>query len=194
VHHFEQFIRSRQFLKNVTPKTLDWYATSFAALRKHHPTEEFTKASLEGFVIRLRENCLSPVSCNTYCRAINAYLRWLQEEGYLDLLLRIPSLKCERKVLPALSPAQLRAVLNYRPRHLSHQRLYALLCLLLDSGLRIEEALSLTRMWTLKTCSSPSRGKARSTGLYQCHWSFGRCCFGGWQNMITRCCFRRETE
>jgi integrase/recombinase XerD len=145
VQHFEQFIRSRQFLKNVTPKTLDWYATSFAALRRHHPGEEFSKASLDDFVISLRESGVSPISCNTYCRAINAYLRWVHEEGYIDLLLRIPPLKCEQKILPTLSVEQVKAVLNFRPRVFSEQRIYALLCLLLDSGLRIEEALCLTR-------------------------------------------------
>jgi len=89
--------------QNVTEKTLIWYDHSFKALKKHHPEDEFTKASLQGFVIRLRETGVSPVTCNIYGRAINAYLRWLHEEGHLDPLLRIPPLKCEKKVLATLS-------------------------------------------------------------------------------------------
>jgi len=145
VQHFEDFVRHRKYLKNVTEKTLIWYQESFKALKKHHPENTFTKASLQAFLIRLRETGVSPVTCNVRCRAINAYLRWLHEEGHLDLLLRIPPLKCEQKVLPTLSVAQVKAILAYRPILFSQHRIYALLCLLLDTGLRVAEALSLTR-------------------------------------------------
>jgi len=36
---------------------------------------------------------VSPITINTYARAINAFLRWLQEEGRCPKLVRIPRLK-----------------------------------------------------------------------------------------------------
>ena len=31
---FEQFLRERRYLKNVTPKTITWYETAFLALTR----------------------------------------------------------------------------------------------------------------------------------------------------------------
>jgi hypothetical protein len=104
VHRFDEFTKSRRYLKNVTAKTLDWYDTSFGAFERFHPDPEYTKESLRAFVVRLRESGVSAISANTYCRAINAYLRWLHEEGYAKELLRILSLKTERKVLATFRP------------------------------------------------------------------------------------------
>jgi len=36
---------------------------------------------------------VSPITINTYARAINAFLRWLHEEGRCPKLVRIPRLK-----------------------------------------------------------------------------------------------------
>jgi integrase/recombinase XerD len=74
---FEQFLRERRFLKNVTPKTVTWYQNAFEALTRTVPASapgDLTKPLLQDFVVRLRERGLSPVSCNTYVKAINAFL------------------------------------------------------------------------------------------------------------------------
>ena len=145
MHRFDDFIKSRRYLKNVTAKTVSWYHDSFTAFRRFHPTDEYSKESLQAFVIALRDSGVSAISCNTYCRAVNAYLRWLHEEGCVTEVLRIPPLKTEKKVLATFSRAQVDAFLNLKPRLFSEYRLHALLALLLDCGLRIEEALQLTR-------------------------------------------------
>lgn len=81
---FAQFLRERRYLQNVTPKTLTWYQTAFDALARtvsvSHP-EATTRTVLQAFVVRLRERGLSPVSCNTYLKALNAFLAWLHREG-----------------------------------------------------------------------------------------------------------------
>jgi integrase/recombinase XerD len=145
VHRFDEFIRSRQFLKNVTPRTVDWYGCSFSAFQRFHPAHDCSKQSLAEFVIALRESGVSPLSCNTYCRAINAYLRWLHEEGYASDLLRITPLKTERKILATFSRPQVDAFLLFRPKNFSGFRLHSLAALLLDTGVRIDEALGLQR-------------------------------------------------
>ena len=93
----------------------------------------------------LRDTGVSPISCNTYCRAINAYLKWLHEEGHASDLLRIPPLKTEKKILATFSRSQVDSFLRFRPKTFSGFRLHALVALLLDTGLRIEEGLSLQR-------------------------------------------------
>lgn len=145
MHESDEFIKSRRYLKNVTAKTLDWYRDSFRALTRFHEGGSFTKQSLARFVVRLRESGISAVSCNTYCRAINAFLRWRYEENLCAELLRIASLKTENKVLPTFTLSHVKALIGWKARTYSDCRLHTLICSLLDTGLRIEEALGLTR-------------------------------------------------
>jgi site-specific recombinase XerD len=145
VHRFEEFIKSRQFLKNVTKKTVTWYRQSFGAFQRFHKGEECSKQSLAAFVVALRESGVSPVSCNTYCRAINAYLRWMHDEGYAPHLLRMAPMKTERKVLATFNRTQVDSFLRVKPKTFAEARLHTLVTLLMDTGLRIEEALGLER-------------------------------------------------
>jgi integrase/recombinase XerD len=67
---FEQFIRERQYLTNVSPATLEWYKYSLKWLRTESPTED----ELKGAVLRMRQKGLKATGCNSAIRAINAYL------------------------------------------------------------------------------------------------------------------------
>ena len=40
-----------------------------------------TRADLSAFVVALRDRDVRPVSVNTWLRALNAFCRWLHEEG-----------------------------------------------------------------------------------------------------------------
>ena len=142
---FQQFIQARRFFKNVTAKTAAWYDCSFTAFQKFHPEHEYTAQTLREFVIAFRNSGVSAISCNIYCRAINAYLRWLHEEGHTPELLRIPRLKTEQKLISTFNPTQVRTLVSWKPRTAGERRLHALVSTLLDTGIRIEEALSLKR-------------------------------------------------
>jgi integrase/recombinase XerD len=65
---FEQFIRERQFISNVSLRTVEWYRQSFAWLDNPDPTND----ELKSLVIRMREAGLKPASCNNRIRALNA--------------------------------------------------------------------------------------------------------------------------
>jgi len=54
-------------------------------------------------------------------------------------------MKEPEKRLKVFSDAQLKAILRYRPKRFYEHRLYTLLCLIIDTGMRIDEALTLTR-------------------------------------------------
>lgn len=108
---FKQFLRERRYLKNVTPKTVIWYENAFDALTRSvavSAPNDLTKPVLQEFVVRLRERGLSPVSCNTYIKAINAVLAWLHAEGHLSTKLSLPPQRTEKRVVQTFSDDQLR--------------------------------------------------------------------------------------
>lgn len=77
VELFAQFVTERRYLKNVTNKTIIWYQTAFQAFTRlvnvSKPTD-LTRQTLQAFVFGLRERGIAPVTCNTYAKAMNAFL------------------------------------------------------------------------------------------------------------------------
>ncbi len=133
IQGFEQFIRERQFLHNVSPRTIQWYRESFKWLNDEHPDQQ----ALKMFVIRMRERGLKASSCNNRIRAVNAYLLWAESD------LRVPNLKQERRVLPTFTVEDVRKFSQWKPRTSPQRRLQVLVLTLCDTGCRISEALSL---------------------------------------------------
>jgi len=60
--------------------------------------------------------------------------------------MRVPRLKEEKKLITAFGAEQIERLISFHPRTLTERRLHALSCLILDTGLRINEALSLERV------------------------------------------------
>ena len=140
-HLVEQFIQERTYFKNVSPATVVWYRQSFRAFAGAMDT----KAAVGDRIAKLRQAGVSATSVNTYLRAVNALFRWAHTEGHLVELIRIPRLKEEQKVLATLTPEHVQRIIQFRPKVMYQHRIHTLTCLLLDTGLRINEALSLTR-------------------------------------------------
>jgi site-specific recombinase XerD len=130
---FSQFIRERQFLSNVSPATLEWYKHSFKWL----PTETPSHDELKDAVLRMREKGLKATGCNSAIRAINAYLKW---SGSLS---KIPQLKEPQLILPTFTATQVSLLVKWKPRTFCQRRLHLLVLILLDTGCRITEALTL---------------------------------------------------
>jgi integrase/recombinase XerD len=140
---FENFIRERKYLKNVTPKTISYYHNSWDSFRRLVPVEEphlLTRELLANYVVRLRESNVKPVSCNTYISGINAFLNWLHENGQLTERLAMKKLRVEQHVIKTLDEVTLRALLGYRAQTSGEHRIQVLVSLLLDTGMRIDEA------------------------------------------------------
>jgi site-specific recombinase XerD len=89
---FQQFLRERTYINNVTVSTREWYECAwkaFTAALKVAPERDRTatlisKTDLQHFVVHLRERGMKPVTCNTWLRAMNAFCRWLHEQGELN--------------------------------------------------------------------------------------------------------------
>ena len=85
------------------------------------------------------------MTCNIYIRSINSFLTWLFENGHIREPLKIKQLKEEKRVRQEYSDAELSVLLSFKPRTFYEWRLYALISLLVDTGVRIDEALTLTQ-------------------------------------------------
>jgi integrase len=142
---FDQFLKERLYLKNVTDRTLVWYRVAFKSYRRAYGDNPAlpTKAALQEFVVRLRERGIRPVTCNTYIGAMNAFCVWLHEEGHIMERVKLRKLLIERRILTLLDDTQMRAVINYKPKGFGQARVQLAAILILDTGLRISEALNL---------------------------------------------------
>jgi len=130
---FEQFIREKRYLLNVSENTCRWYRYAFTCLQNPEPDEQY----LRELIVRMRERGVSPETCNSVLRVINTYLRWSGSN------VRMKKLKTGQKIPPTFTPGDIRKFQHFKPRTPSQTRLQALVLLLADTGLRIGEALSL---------------------------------------------------
>jgi integrase/recombinase XerD len=112
---FDQFLKERRYLKNVTDATLVWYRVAFTNYTSIVAVDAAplpTKATLQQFVVALRERGIRPVTCNTYIGAMNAFCRWLYDEGHARERVKLPKLRVERRLLTLLGDAQMRALIG----------------------------------------------------------------------------------
>jgi integrase/recombinase XerD len=141
---FQQFIRERQYLTNVSPATVEWYKQSLKWLPSESPSQD----ELKDAVMRMREKGLKATGCNCAIRAINAYLHWSsagteRKCGPGCPHLHVPKVKEPELVLPTFSASQVKRFLAWKPKARCQRRLHLLVLFLLDTGCRISEALTL---------------------------------------------------
>ncbi len=109
------------------------------------PDEQPSRTALQQFVITMRERGLTPGGINVYARTINSYLTWLHAEGHAPERLRIKLLPNPPKPYSTFTDADIRRLASHAPKGWSPMRAWSLAVLLLDTGIRITEALSLER-------------------------------------------------
>src|SRR5262245_23920656 len=133
---FEQFLREKFFLNNVSPKTIKYFQWVFLRFKKMTGfCEELpTKQILNTWVVSLRETGIQITTINSYIRGMNSFLTWLHENEHLKEKLRIKLMKEPHKTLKVFNDQQLRKLLSYRPKGFYEHRLYTLLCLIIDTG------------------------------------------------------------
>jgi integrase/recombinase XerD len=93
----------------------------------------------------MRKSGLSNGGCNVYIRSMNSFLTWLHQNGHIREPLKLTQLKVEKRILKPLTDQELKIIFAFRPASFTERRLIALLSVLLDTGLRINEALTLKR-------------------------------------------------
>ncbi|WP_157467243.1 tyrosine-type recombinase/integrase [Edaphobacter aggregans] len=139
----EAFVRERQYLTNVSPGTLEWYRRCLKWL----PSESPTQADLKDLVVKMREKGLKETGANAILRCLNAYLHWASGSerrcGAGCTHPHVRQLREPELVLPVFSDAEVKRLVSWRPKGKYQRRLHLLVLLLLDTGCRISEALSL---------------------------------------------------
>jgi integrase/recombinase XerD len=140
---FEEFIRERQYLTNVSPGTIEWYRRCL----KWMPSESPTQEDLKALVVRMRERGLKETGVNAILRCINAYLHWASGSerkcGAGCSHPRMQPLREPHLVLPTLTEVQVKRLIAWKAKGKYERRLHLLTLLLLDTGCRITEALTL---------------------------------------------------
>jgi integrase/recombinase XerD len=140
---FEQFIQERKYLRNVTPRTLEWYGEGLRWLVNPSPDE----AALKDFVMRMRTHGLRPVSCNTYINAVNSYLHWASGVSNACCAacahLKVQRLKIEQRILPTFTVEDIQKIAKHRPKDFCSVRLHVFILMLIDTGCRSGEAMGM---------------------------------------------------
>ncbi|HEX8177264.1 MAG TPA: tyrosine-type recombinase/integrase [Pyrinomonadaceae bacterium] len=143
---FEQFCKEREYVKNSSRHTILFYKASYKKFKESLGDDiDLNKDHLNRFVLNMREKGVKPETCNVYIRGMNSFLGWLFENEFISERLKVKQLKTEQKIMKTFSDQQLKAIVSFKPKTFTEARLHALLCLVMDTGVRISEALDLKR-------------------------------------------------
>lgn len=110
------------------------------------PIHAVTLSLCKNYVLSLRSGSLSSVTIQTYIRALRAFLTWCYDEELLPEnipeRLRLP--KAQRKVIDILTPTESSRLLSsFDLSSFLGLRNYLICALMLDSGLRLNEVVTL---------------------------------------------------
>lgn len=139
-----------QKIRGNSDKTVIYYQSSIGRFLAHAGSgleiSELTLPVLKSYALMLRNSGLSSVTMQSYIRALRAFLTWCYNEEYLTVNLsekfRLP--KAQRKVIDILTDAEAqRLMASFNLRYLVQLRNYCICALMLDSGLRMNEVVTL---------------------------------------------------
>lgn len=140
---FKKFLRDKQFISNLSATTLKSYEKDvFGRWKRLVGKEMPTAENLDDFVIEMRQGNLSVTTCNISIRSFNSFLSWLHSKGHIQTPLKIAKLKEEKKIMQTFSDEQLRSVLTWKPVNHYEWRFFAMFCVLMDTGVRVNECLT----------------------------------------------------
>jgi site-specific recombinase XerD len=141
---FERFKREKQFLEGVSVKTIQTYNDAWKAFDTYGK-KDVSESGIKDFAIEMISSGMKPGAVNSFAASINSFLTWLFENDHTENRLKVPLQKVGKRVLQTYRPEEVEKILSYKPKRAAEKRLMTILCLLIDSGCRINEALTLTR-------------------------------------------------
>jgi integrase len=104
-----------------------------------------TKPGLVAWMRTQQQRGLTPGGINMFARSINSFLSFACEEGWITERVRIRLLPDPPKPITPISDVEIRRRLVFRSHGRAQTRTWTLVILLLDTGLRLSEALGLDR-------------------------------------------------
>ena len=152
---------------NRSHKTIDWYLgilkMYFGFLSQGNmlkPVDQMGSQELQAYLLHLEERSrwpenkhiknkgiLSPSSIQGYARAIKVFWGWLLKEGLINEnpLVKFPLPKVPQNIIKTLTAEDMKKLLNAVDRSTPvGNRLYCVLLVLIDTGVRIGELVSIT--------------------------------------------------
>jgi integrase/recombinase XerD len=164
---FSRFTQQKR-IENVSYKTQEIYENAWKFFGPHLQTfgeqtgsdEDFdapaNRKAWEKRIVKLimdaidarqsGERPVSPISVNVYLRVVNTFLKWLKDEDeYLQFAWKVKELETAKGDRREIFPDEdVTALQKYKPVSFNQHRAWTIAMLMLDCGIRIEEALSLT--------------------------------------------------
>jgi integrase/recombinase XerD len=138
---FDEFLKEREYLLGVSLKTLIYYRCAFNSWNKYA-----TDGTAVTWIKGMKDAGIKAVSINTYICAMNAYWTWSGEyDRKTRQGKRLAYLKEEQNILSTFSLEQVNRLVHWKPVSRSQTRAHLVAMAALDTGLRINELLSLTR-------------------------------------------------
>jgi integrase/recombinase XerD len=147
---FEQYKKEMIYLRNFSERTLRGYQEVFNRWLKYVGAVP-NESNLSMFVIEMRTHGLNTTTCNISIRAFNSFLTWLKEKGICPEKFsngkpfKLDKLPEEKKQLRVFDDADIHKILTFKPKGRNDHRIYALVCTLIDTGIRINECLTLEK-------------------------------------------------
>jgi integrase/recombinase XerC/integrase/recombinase XerD len=144
----EEFMIDQQVRGN-SPRTVQGYRQKLGMFMRFTgdvPIEEISLALCKRYYLHLSEKGNTSTTTQTYIRALRAFLTWCFNEGYTveDIPARFKLPKAQRKVIDVLTDEEVRRLFAcFNLRDWFGIRNYAICALMLDSGLRLNEVVSL---------------------------------------------------
>ena len=145
----EDFLLEQRVRGN-SPKTLAYYAGALGLFANQCggelELEAVTIKTLRSYYIALQDRGLATTSIQSYVRALRAFLTWCYHEEYIDVNLpekfRLP--KAKRPTIDVLTDNEVHRLLDcFDTKHIMGLRNYCICALMLDSGLRLNEAVTI---------------------------------------------------
>jgi len=147
---FEAFLMECR-LRGLSPATVRWYVVTVGPLLRHarsvgcERTDEVTEAHIRTFVAD-QQTRVQASRVNQYRKGLNAFFDWALTEGLVAVnpAARLRKLREPRKVIATFTEADLKRLLAQPDTNtFTGLRDHVLLLCLLDTGLRLSEALGL---------------------------------------------------
>ncbi len=134
---FEDFILSRGSMLS-SPATIDFYRRMLAPFLEFTNGHELSNRHVREFISTVAQRGVSSSTVHAHARAVRAFLRFAQEEGWIEDPVTVRMLRLEQKRMEVLSREDVKRVLN-----VCGTRDRALVMTLIGSGVRRGEALAL---------------------------------------------------
>lgn len=140
---YNDFYLSRQAIR-VSPRTLGFYSEKLTKFISWLDAQSLTDPAdlsakhIRQFVSTLAERSLSDWTLHGYARAIKTFVRFLYDEKYIHTPIKIDMPRIKKHRLPMLDAIEVERLLSY-----CSIRERAIIMFLVDTGIRISEAISL---------------------------------------------------